>query len=689
MKKTIAIVVAIILATLPTMAQSIVYPPIGKRPSLVQVPAYPHNGKRPTVAVVLSGGGAKGVAHIKALRVIEEAGIPIDIITGTSMGALIGGLYSIGWSTDELDSLVRSQDWLFLLTDQANPDALDIDSRRLQNTYIVWHTLSNKNEGGGMIRGQNLDQLFDKLLYGYEDSISFDSLPVRYACVATELMTNTEVDFHSGYLKQAMRASMSIPGVFAPVRRGHQILVDGGLRNNYPVDVAIQMGADLVIGVSVQDAEMSADDITHTYDVLSQIIDINCRNKVERNIMMSNVFMQVDVKGFSAASFTQASIDTLLARGEREARNHWDELKELRRRNKIDSIGRPDNFTHPVKFVRSHLLAESAPTIFRPMVGVAFRFDNEEGAALQLGMRYPFVWTIPMEISTSLRLGKRLHFNIEEYLYPNGITSPSLSYTYHRTELDYLRNGVRTYNIKYNRHSLNLVPINSRFRLYKLRLGARFDYIDYYDPVLSTGKLSLLLENEHLFSYFVESLLNTENHQYLPTSGINFRLAYEYLTDNLIRHNGEPGISDLSWNWRASFTPGDIFTIQPSIFGRMVFHTNDIPYVLGNALGSDQQFEFHQMAFPGVHSITPVDRIFTAAQIKLQMHLFDNHYIIMKGAIARNVLNYRELFEDWPNVFGLQVGYCYSGIIGPMSINFGYSNLAPGLSFYLNVGHTF
>jgi NTE family protein len=689
MKKTIAIVVAIILATLPTMAQSIVYPPIGKRPSLVQVPAYPHNGKRPTVAVVLSGGGAKGVAHIKALRVIEEAGIPIDIITGTSMGALIGGLYSIGWSTDELDSLVRSQDWLFLLTDQANPDALDIDSRRLQNTYIVWHTLSNKNEGGGMIRGQNLDQLFDKLLYGYEDSISFDSLPVRYACVATELMTNTEVDFHSGYLKQAMRASMSIPGVFAPVRRGHQILVDGGLRNNYPVDVAIQMGADLVIGVSVQDAEMSADDITHTYDVLSQIIDINCRNKVERNIMMSNVFMQVDVKGFSAASFTQASIDTLLARGEREARNHWDELKELRRRNKIDSIGRPDNFTHPVKFVRSHLLAESAPTIFRPMVGVAFRFDNEEGAALQLGMRYPFVWSIPMEISTSLRLGKRLHFNIEEYLYPNGITSPSFSYTYHRTELDYLRNGVRTYNTKYNRHSLNLVPINSRFRLYKLRLGARFDYIDYYDPVLSTGKLSLLLENEHLFSYFVESLLNTENHQYLPTSGINFRLAYEYLTDNLIRYNGEPGISDLSWNWRASFTPGDIFTIQPSIFGRMVFHTNDIPYVLGNALGSDQQFVFHQMAFPGVHSITPVDRIFTAAQIKLQMHLFDNHYIIMKGAIARNVLNYRELFEDWPNVFGLQVGYCYSGIIGPMSINFGYSNLAPGLSFYLNVGHTF
>ena len=97
---------------------------------------------RPKVAVVLSGGGAKGVAHISALRAIEEAGLPIDIITGTSMGALIGGLYSIGWSTDELDSLVRHQDWGFILTDRINPNEIDIDSRRLMNTYPLWHAFT-------------------------------------------------------------------------------------------------------------------------------------------------------------------------------------------------------------------------------------------------------------------------------------------------------------------------------------------------------------------------------------------------------------------------------------------------------------------------------------------------------------------------------------------------------------------
>ena len=123
---------------------------------------------RPKVAVVLSGGGAKGVAHISALRAIEEAGLPIDIITGTSMGSLIGGLYAVGWSTDELDSLVRSQDWTFLLSDRVNPESVDIDTRRLQNTYALWHAFTpgknNRNSGAGFIRGINLDHLFNHLL---------------------------------------------------------------------------------------------------------------------------------------------------------------------------------------------------------------------------------------------------------------------------------------------------------------------------------------------------------------------------------------------------------------------------------------------------------------------------------------------------------------------------------------------
>ena len=156
------------------------------------LPAYSQKG-RPKVGVVLSGGGAKGVAHISCLRAIEEAGLPIDIICGTSMGALVGGLYSIGWSCDELDSLVRSQEWSFLLTDRANPEVLDIDTRRFQSTYTLWYAFSSgkqrTNDRAGLIRGVNLDRLFDKVLEGYQDSIDFNHLPIPFACVATDIVT--------------------------------------------------------------------------------------------------------------------------------------------------------------------------------------------------------------------------------------------------------------------------------------------------------------------------------------------------------------------------------------------------------------------------------------------------------------------------------------------------------------------
>lgn len=288
---------------------------------------------RPKVAVVLSGGGAKGVAHISCLRAIEEAGLPIDMICGTSMGALIGGLYAIGWTTDELDSLVRHQDWSYILSDRVPAEELDMEARRLLNTYPLWHAFtfgSERNEGAGFIRGVNLDRLFSGLLEGYLDSLDFNTLPIPFACVATDIITNTEIDFHRGYLKEALRASMSIPGVFSPVRKGEMLLVDGGMRNNFPTDLAREMGADIIIGVAVLDDTLTADDIKGPGDLVMQIIDLSTKNKLHENLAMSDILMRVDVRGYTAASFTGAAIDTLLRRGAEAATVHRDELLALR-----------------------------------------------------------------------------------------------------------------------------------------------------------------------------------------------------------------------------------------------------------------------------------------------------------------------------------------------------------------------
>ena len=196
--------------------------------------------QRKKVGVVLSGGGAKGMAHIKALKVIEEAGIPIDYIAGTSMGAIVGGLYAIGYTPEQLDSMVRKQDWTFLLSDRIKRSAMSLTDRERSEKYTVSipFTKTPKDAAtGGIMKGQNLANLFSDLTVGYHDSIDFNKLPIPFACVAANVVNGEQIVFHDGILSTAMRASMAIPGVFTPVRQDSMVLVDGGIVNNYPADV--------------------------------------------------------------------------------------------------------------------------------------------------------------------------------------------------------------------------------------------------------------------------------------------------------------------------------------------------------------------------------------------------------------------------------------------------------------------
>ena len=301
--------------------------------------------KRKRVAVVLSGGGAKGMAHIGVLKVLEKAGIPIDIVTGTSMGSIVGGLYSIGYNAHALDSMVRVQDWSYVITDKEDMRYQSLSDRRKQNTYLfsTGLTIGKRDmQAGGIIKGKNLAELFNQLCVGFADSLDFTrDLPKPFACVATDIIDNSEVVFHSGRLPQAMRASMAIPAAFSPVRIGNKVLVDGGLKNNYPADIAREMGADIIIGVTVQGAPKSAEDMGNTMSILSQIIDVNCKNKLDENLAITDLHLQVDTKGYGSASFSQSAIDTLIRRGEEEAMRHWDDIIALKERIGIDDDYEP------------------------------------------------------------------------------------------------------------------------------------------------------------------------------------------------------------------------------------------------------------------------------------------------------------------------------------------------------------
>lgn len=560
-------------------------------------------GGRKKVGVVLSGGGAKGMAHIGVLKVLEEAGIPVDIVTGTSMGSIIGGLYAIGYNACALDSMVRVQDWSYVITDKEDLRRQSLADQRKQNTYAFTTGLTiGKRDlrAGGFIKGKNLAELFQQLCTGYTDSLDFTrDLRIPFACVATNIIDNSEVDFHSGRLPQAMRASMAIPAAFSPVRIGDKVLVDGGLKNNYPADIAREMGADIIIGVTVQGQPKVAEDMGGTMSILSQIIDVNCKNKYDENLAMTDLHLQVDTKGYGSASFSKEAIDTLIRRGEELARNHWDDIMALKKRIGVDEAFRPvllqplrpkvmtekrrvtafvfENMTPQAEaFMREkfHLsrtdsidakLEQQLTTAMRVdlfyqtaechlvpdgdgvrailtagqrksvQLHAGFRYDTEEHAAVQVGLDIPMKLATPMNTELTLRLGKRLIARGDLTFHPRSFIRPTLSMLFCRNDVDIYMEGERAYNVLYNQLQSELTPINVDLRHFNLQIGVRWDFMHYRSTLGSKTSNGVQLENEHFFSYRARLSYNSEDSWYFPTRGARFNAEYAYLTNDFAR----------------------------------------------------------------------------------------------------------------------------------------------------------
>lgn len=300
---------------------------------------------RKKVGLVLGGGGAKGVAHIGVLKVLEEAGIPVDYIAGTSMGAIVGGLYAIGYSPAEIDSMVSRQDWTMLLSDRVERSNLSFPEKENSERYILSLPFGkNKKDRvfNGMIKGQNLQNLFSNLTIGYHDSVDFNTFPIPFACVAVDVVDGKEYVFHRGSLPLAMRASMAIPAVFTPVRLDSMMLVDGGLNNNYPADVALAMGADVLIGVDLGTSDLKVlDGLNTPGDVVGQIVALHGYDKYSWNKEHTDLLIRPEMSPYNSASFSSLALDTLIDRGEQAAHRQWKEILALRQAIGLDEAISP------------------------------------------------------------------------------------------------------------------------------------------------------------------------------------------------------------------------------------------------------------------------------------------------------------------------------------------------------------
>ncbi|MCG8906074.1 patatin-like phospholipase family protein [Pseudomonas sp. DP-17] len=269
------------------------------------------NMPQPKIGLVLSGGAARGLAHIGVLKALDEQGIHVDAIAGTSMGAVIGGLYAAGYTPKELEQLALELDWKQALSD--SPPRVDVPFRRKQDDrdFLVKQKLSFRDDGTlglplGAIQGQNLSMLLESLLVHTSDTRDFDQLAIPFRAVATDIATGEKVVFSKGHLPQAIRASMSIPAVFAPVDVNGKLLVDGGMVDNIPVDVARQMGVDVVIVVDIGNPLADRKQLLTVVDMLNQSVTLMTRKNSEAQLATlksSDVLVQPPLSGFSSTDF--------------------------------------------------------------------------------------------------------------------------------------------------------------------------------------------------------------------------------------------------------------------------------------------------------------------------------------------------------------------------------------------------
>ena len=302
---------------------------------------------RPKVGLVLGGGGAKGAAEVGVLKVIEKAGIPIDYIAGTSIGSIVGGLYAAGYTATELDTMFCRQEWLTLLTDRRNDLGNEPYLVKDGVTYIFGFPIMGEIResvigGFGMMRGERVEKMVDSMAR-CKGCHEFESLRIPFRCVAADFRNAREIVLKSGTLSRAVRASMAIPGIFKPVNQDGMKLVDGGMMNNFPVDVVKKMGADIVIAIDLQQSEQKPKKPDYDLSMVSGIAEmlgfggllnwVITRpdiSKYHENVKLADIYIHPSLPDADASSFGNKNSAHMIKIGEQEALKHWDELMKLK-----------------------------------------------------------------------------------------------------------------------------------------------------------------------------------------------------------------------------------------------------------------------------------------------------------------------------------------------------------------------
>ena len=702
---------------------------------------------RKKVALVLSGGGAKGFAHIGVLKVLEKEGIPIDIIVGTSIGSLIGGIYSIGYTSEEIENMVNTINWSLLLSDDVSRLNLSNKDKTLKQRYLISFPL-NKNKvislPMGVIKGQNAFNLLCGLCANVPENSDFTKFPISFACVSANLETGKEVVMKNGFLPSAIFSSLAIPGVFEPSQRDSILLVDGGIVNNFPTDIAKKMGADIIIGVDIQSDLYKKKEIKSLKEIMGQMINFLGIEKNSTNGNLCDIIIRPDITGYSTSSFTNEAADSLILRGEKATYLVKDQLDSIKKKYHLSPKKITRKLVAPEKWNITGIDFKGYTKINKDFIKKKLKLDlpgeysydeikkaidkiygyggfkkiyftlpvdsinNGRTLTLNITKEKKYTQNIGFKVNTTdaasllLNLTHKNYANVFGYFSASAELSanPGLSITAESTKDDLPCFGInikgkhQNYSIHENGQknidadlyyaSGDLYLYQSFLTRYNAGFGLKEEYFN--GDVFSRGDNSGSIQSGKIKTfntnfYLYFSFDNLDNF-YFPKKGTSLYSEMSFDT-NLKFENISPS---LLIRLRNIIPITDKSSLLFNFYSRSQFDTN-YPETKATLIGGDnysKYFSYH-LPYIGASPVIMANRFTTIELIGLREKVAKTKYVS---------LLFNALQEDDALIPDKNSSYTWGGgirlsmetIFGPVEMSIGYSDLSNGMAFSANLG---
>ena len=753
---------------------------------------------RPTVALVLCGGGANGAAHVGVMEYLEKIGMPIDLVVGTSVGGLIGGFYSVGYTAEEIKEIVYGIDWDLALSDRIPADYISYSERKYKEKYMLSFPfyyrrddfLSRRQEAleydraqqhrygdihlgasedndatkffrdnilgslpAGYAYGQNVNNIFSKLTVGYQDSLRFENLPIPFVCVATDMVSSKAKLWYGGKLNSALRSTMSIPGVFAPVREDGMILVDGGMKNNYPTDVARSLGADFIIGIDISSGYTSYSGINNILDIISQGVDMLGRDTYEKNVNDPEVTVKPDLREFDMMSFSDANIRTMYGRGIDAALEQGDNLgvmkilvgpDTLRRRGhpainitkdpvmvseiRISGVDERESAylmrkihtefpskmnnediedivatiygTKSFDYVTYELQGREEPFRLQincergpiHQVGIGARFDTEEIVAVLVNLGINVHSIRGSSVDVTGKIGTNPYIRTQYYYRATGGHTFNAALQYKYTDRNQFTVGKSNFKATYHNLRAEMFLSNINWKKFDLAIGVRNDFF-HINSLMADRVLAdydpSALHNSYV-SAFLKARMDNLDNGYFPTKGISMGVDYQWVVGALQKEI-DP-FHAVQFDLRTVSSPSARFSVVHSLDGRFLFGGSiPIPYI--NTIGGTMAGRYleQQIPFIGVGNAATTGDILLLLRQEFRYRIMKNNYVSAIVNVGDTLPSFNDVttFDKHDILVGAGLRYSYNTIIGPLSAQLHWSNVTRKVGAYFSLGFDF